>query len=98
MRNYDGFVLVDMWADWCTPCKMLAPQLDTVAGQLKGKLKVVSLDTETNLQTASAFNVMSLPTMILMQNGALVGQMVGFRPASAIVEWLQGLGVDTSSN
>jgi thioredoxin 1 len=94
VKQHAGFILVDMWADWCTPCHMLAPHLDKIAGYLPGKLKIVKMDVDNNQRTAIEYNVMGLPTMLLFQDGVVVGQMVGFRSERQITDWLKDKGVD----
>lgn len=70
-------VLVDFWADWCMPCRALAPMIDQVAEELAGKLKVFKVDVDANQQTAQTFRIMSIPTLILFQGGEPKGQIVG---------------------
>ncbi len=81
----DKTVLVDFWAEWCGPCKMVAPVLDEIAGENKDKLTVAKLDIDVNQKTAQAYQVMSIPTMIVFQNGKPVKQIVGARPKSALL-------------
>jgi thioredoxin 1 len=70
-------VLVDFWAEWCGPCRMIAPTIDTVATEYAGKVKVGKVDVDTNNATASRFNVFSIPTLLLFKNGNVVEQRVG---------------------
>ncbi len=81
----DKTVLVDFWAEWCGPCKMVAPVLDEIAGENKDTLTVAKLDIDVNQKTAQAYQVMSIPTMIVFQNGKPVKQIVGARPKSALL-------------
>ena len=81
----DKTVLVDFWAEWCGPCKMVAPVLDEIAGENKDKLTIAKLDIDVNQKTAQAYQVMSIPTMIVFQNGKPVKQIVGARPKSALL-------------
>lgn len=72
--------LVDFWAVWCGPCRMVAPVVDEIAREQTGKLKVMKLDVDENQNTAMAYGVMSIPTLILFKNGQPVERIVGFRP------------------
>ena len=81
----EGSVLVDFWATWCPPCRALAPVLDEIAQEQADKLKIVKLDTDENQRTAGQFGVMSLPTLILFQNGQPVKQIIGAKPKAALM-------------
>jgi thioredoxin len=76
----DTPTLVDFWAVWCGPCRMVAPVVDEIAREQTGKLKVMKLDVDENQNTAMAYGVMSIPTLILFKNGQPVERIVGFRP------------------
>jgi thioredoxin 1 len=91
-----GFVLVDMWADWCTPCHMLAEHLVSMAEKIAGTVKFVKLDVDNNQATAMKYEIMSLPTLVLFKDGQVVSQSIGFRPEPALMEWLKEKGVDTT--
>ena len=78
-------VVVDFWAEWCGPCKMVAPVLDEIAGENKDKITVAKLDIDVNQKTAQAYQVMSIPTMIVFQDGKPVKQIVGARPKAALL-------------
>ncbi len=78
-------VVVDFWASWCGPCKMVAPVLDEIAGEHKDKLTIVKLDIDANPETARNFQVMSIPTMIVFQDGKPVKQIVGAKPKAALL-------------
>lgn len=76
----DTPTLVDFWAVWCGPCRMVAPVVDEIAREQGGKLKVMKLDVDENQNTAMAYGVMSIPTLILFKDGQPVERIVGFRP------------------
>ena len=78
-------VLLDCWAEWCGPCRMVAPVLDEIAGENKDKLTVAKLDIDANPETARTFQVMSIPTMIVFQDGKPVKQIVGAKPKAALL-------------
>jgi thioredoxin 1 len=81
----DKPVVVDFWATWCGPCKMVAPVLDEIAGENKEKLTVAKLDIDANPATARDYQVMSIPTMIVFQGGKPVKQIVGAKPKAALL-------------
>lgn len=78
-------VLVDFWATWCGPCKMVAPVLEEIASENKDKLTVAKLDIDENPGTARDYQVMSIPTLILFQGGKPVKQIVGAKPKAALL-------------
>jgi thioredoxin 1 len=82
-------VLVDFWAEWCGPCKMLSPVIDSIAEEYEGKLKVFKLDIDKESAVASKYSIMSIPTLILFKNGAIVEQIVGNQPKQKITEKIQ---------
>ena len=73
----DKPVIVDFWATWCMPCKMLAPTVEEIAGEHKGKYKVAKLNIDDAMDIATNFSVMNIPTLIFFNNGGEVGRMVG---------------------
>ncbi|HVB97412.1 MAG TPA: thioredoxin [Chloroflexota bacterium] len=79
-------VLVDFWATWCGPCKMIAPVLEEIAGEQSGKLKIAKLDVDQNPETAQKYGVMSIPTLLLFKNGKEVNRLVGYMPKSQILQ------------
>jgi thioredoxin 1 len=79
-------VLVDFTADWCPPCKMVAPTLDRIAVEEAGRMRVVSLDSDANPETVRAYQVMGLPTLALFVGGELVAQVVGARSQQALMK------------
>jgi thioredoxin 1 len=78
-------VVVDFWATWCGPCKMVAPVLDEIAGENSEKITVAKLDIDQNPSTARDYQVMSIPTMIVFQDGKPVKQIVGAKPKAALL-------------
>ena len=85
----DKPVLVDFWAEWCGPCKMVAPVLEEIAGENADKLKVVKLNIDENPAAARNYQIMSIPTMAVFQNGKIVKSIVGAKPKAAILRDLQ---------
>ena len=86
IEKHDGLAVVDFWATWCGPCRMVAPILDQLAGEYEGKAKVTKLDVDTNQATAMKFKVRSIPTILFFKNGQLVDQVVGAVPKPRLEE------------
>ena len=82
-------VLVDCWAPWCGPCRMIAPVLDQLAAESAGRYRIAKLNVDENPQTASRFNIASIPTMLIFKDGKLIDRLVGAQPKQAIAERLQ---------
>lgn len=81
-------VLVDFWAVWCSPCKMIAPILEQLAEETDGRLTIAKLDVDNNAGVAATFGVRSIPTMLLFKDGEPVETIVGFRPKGQLVKLL----------
>ena len=84
----DTPVLVDFWAEWCGPCRMVAPILEELSTEYAGKLSIAKLNVDENPQTAMQYDVMSIPTMIVYQNGTEKKRIVGARPKHALISEL----------
>lgn len=84
-------VLVDFSAEWCGPCKMLAPVLEQLADEYAGRVKVAKVDIDENHESAAQYSIQSVPTMIIFQNGAPVKKLVGLTPKNKIAEALDNL-------
>ena len=82
-RN-DGLTVVDFWATWCGPCRMIAPILDQLAKEYEGKVKITKLDVDQNIRTASRFNVRSIPMLLFFKGGKVVDQIIGAVPKTQI--------------
>ena len=83
-------VLVDFWADWCGPCKMIAPALEEISEELAGKVVIAKMDIMENTDTPAAIGVQSIPLMVLYKNGEPVAQKLGAAPKGALKAWLEG--------
>lgn len=83
-------VLVDFWAEWCGPCKMLMPILEEMAPDMANKVKIVKVNIDQNPQTPSQFGVRGIPTMVLFKNGTAIATKVGVAPKSTLVSWVEG--------
>jgi thioredoxin 1 len=82
-------VVVDFWAEWCGPCRMIAPALEEIAtGALSGKVKIVKLNVDENQKTATKYNVMSIPTLMVFKNGEMVSRQVGAAPKAKLEQWI----------
>lgn len=82
------YVLVDFWAEWCGPCKMVAPALEEIGAEYKGRVRVAKIDIDANPETPTQFGVRSIPTMMIFKNGNLVAQQAGALPKSQLKAWV----------
>jgi thioredoxin 1 len=83
-----GTVLVDFWAPWCTPCKMIAPILEEVSAELGDKVTIAKVNVDNNPEAPGKFGVMSIPTLMVFQNGEMKSKLVGIQPKEQLVQWL----------
>lgn len=83
-------VVVDFWAEWCGPCKMIAPSLEEIATELGGKVKVAKLNIDENPELAAQFGVRSIPTLMIFKGGQVADMKVGALPKTALSHWING--------
>jgi thioredoxin 1 len=83
-------VLVDFWAEWCGPCKMIAPVLDQIANEYEGKLRIAKVDVDANQATAMRYGVRSIPTLMLFKNGVVEAQQIGLLSKDTLKKLLDG--------
>jgi thioredoxin 1 len=88
----DQPVLVDFWAEWCGPCRMLAPTIDKIADAYAGKVKVGKLDTDANREIAMKYQISAIPTILLFKGGQVAEKMVGFKSEKEFKEAIDSLG------
>ena len=85
----DGPVLVDFWAEWCGPCKMIGPSLEEISDELAGKVTIAKINIDENPDAPGKYGVRGIPTMILFKNGAPAATKVGAAPKSALKGWIE---------
>ena len=84
-----GPVLVDFWAEWCGPCKMIAPFLEELAGEMDGKVTIAKINIDENPQTPMKYGVRGIPTLILFKNGQVAATKIGALPKTKLAEWVE---------
>ena len=87
----DGPVLVDFWAEWCGPCKQIAPSLDEISEELDGKMSLAKVNIDENPETPSIYGVRGIPTLMLFKDGEVASTKVGALPKSKLKEWVESV-------
>lgn len=82
-------VVVDFWAEWCGPCKMIGPSLEEISGEMAGKVKIVKLNIDENPELGAQFGVRSIPTLLMFKAGAIASNLVGAAPKSRLNDWIK---------
>lgn len=83
-------VVVDFWAEWCGPCRMIGPALEEISDSMAGKVKIAKINIDENPSVASKYGIRSIPTLLLFKGGELAGQKVGAAPKGDLQRWIQG--------
>ncbi len=89
VENYDGTVLIDFFADWCTPCKMLSPVIEDIAENVSDDVKVCKVNVEHEKALADRYGIMSIPTLVVMKNGTVKNRSIGVTGKKAILDMLE---------
>jgi len=83
-----GPVVVDFWAEWCGPCRMIAPALEEISASLGDKVKIVKLNVDENPQTAAKYGIQSIPTLMIFKNGQMASRQIGAAPKQKLEQWI----------
>ncbi len=83
-----GPVVVDFWAEWCGPCRMIAPALEEISGSLGAKVKIVKLNVDENPQVAAKYGIQSIPTLMIFKDGQMASRQVGAAPKQKLEQWI----------
>jgi thioredoxin 1 len=89
IEKHDGLVMVDFWATWCGPCRIIAPSVEQLAGEYAGRVKVAKLDVDANPQTTMRFNVRSIPSVLFFKGGQVVSTVVGAVPKAHLTQHIE---------
>jgi len=89
VMDSDVPTVVDFWAEWCGPCKMIGPSLEELSDEMAGKVKITKLNIDENPDLAAKFGVRSIPTLLIFKGGEPVGMQVGAKPKSALSDWIK---------
>jgi len=84
----DKLTVIDFWAEWCGPCRMIAPALDEISGAMGDKVKIVKLNVDESPKTASKYGVMSIPTLMIFKGGEMASRQVGAAPKQKLQQWI----------
>ena len=84
-----GPVVVDFWAEWCGPCRMIAPALEEISKSLDGKVKIVKLNVDENPKTAAKYGIQSIPTLMIFKNGQMASRQIGALPKQKLEDWIK---------
>ncbi|MBX8784355.1 MULTISPECIES: thioredoxin [Brucellaceae] len=82
-------VVVDFWAEWCGPCKMIAPALEEISSEMSGQVKIAKVNIDENPELAAQYGVRSIPTLLMFKNGEIAANMVGAAPKSRLADWIK---------